>query len=158
MPTKPPKPTPDDDPIDPIWIRVPADKKLLQFLSSRGARADKGRSPWNRSHILRMQLDLWLASLDESDPRATRNFPQAYYDLTIKLLTEPWELNARMIKRLSAYVQTLLDLDDLLTEAGIDRGAYLAALEDLSFAERLHLVEAAQAHHAPKPHPGSPDL
>jgi hypothetical protein len=107
--------------------------------------------------MLRGQLDLLVAVVDESDPRLTRDFPQEYYDLTLELLTEPWSLNAQMIKKLTVYVQAL-NLEELLEQHGIDQEPYLQALEKLTFAERLHLVEAAQAHHAPRPVPGSPDL
>jgi hypothetical protein len=36
---------------------------------------------------------------------------------------------------------------ELFAEAGVERAAYLKAIAELSFAERLHLVEAAQVYH-----------
>jgi hypothetical protein len=130
---------------------------MLDFLTRLGARSDKGGSRWSRANVVREQFDLFLASLDESDPRHTRDFPQRYYDLVLALLTEPWSLNATTIKILDAYISTLPTFKALLTEAH-QREAFLAAIAELSFAERLHLVEAAQIHYAPLPKPGSPDL
>ncbi len=159
MPPKRPKSTKQEQPRDGyVNLRIPASDKLLAHLESLGARPDRGGSPWNRSNVLRGQLELFLASLSESDPRATRSFPQEYYEVTLQVLTEPWLLNARVIRVLPSYVEAQPDLGSILAELGVDRAAYLKALGKLSFAEKLYLVEAAQMHHAPKPDPTSPDL
>jgi hypothetical protein len=156
-PSKPPKPKPPQVPGY-VSLRVPATDKLLVHLENLGARSHRGPSPWGLSTVLRSQWDLFLASLEESDPRSTRDFPQEYYDLTIAVLTVPWELNARMIRVLPTYIQAQDDFAQLLQAAGVERAAYLQAIDELSFAERLHLVEAAQMHHAPRADPTTPDL
>jgi hypothetical protein len=159
MPPKRPKSPTQAQPKDGyVNLRIPASDKLLAHLESLGARPDRGGSPWNRSNVLRGQLELFLASLTESDPRSTRKFPQAFYEVTLEVLTEPWLLNARVIRVLPSYVEAQPDFASLLAEAGVDRKAYLKALSELSFAERLFLVESAQMHHAPKPDSTSPDL
>jgi hypothetical protein len=140
-----------------VQVKVPVNDRMLDFLNRLGARSDKGRSRWSFANVVREQFDLFLASLDESDPRVTRDFPQSYYDLTVELLTEPWSLNSTTIKILDAYISTLPHLKTLLAEAHVKRETFLAAIAGLTFAERLHLVEAAHVRHAPRVEPG-PDL
>ena len=138
-------------------LRVAVDEKLDKFLVGIGARADRGGSRWNRSAVIRRQFELYMAALDESDPRK-RGFPADFYVALVELLTEPWSLNASLIRILDRYVEGLTYLNDHLKEAGIDREAFLTAIAQLTFAERLSIVEAAEAHHAPAASSGSTDL
>jgi hypothetical protein len=141
-----------------VQVKVPVNDRMLDFLNRLGARSDKGRSRWSFANVVREQFDLFLTALDESDPRLTRGFPQNYYDLTVELLTEPWSLNSTTIKILDAYISMLPNSKALLAEAHVEREAFLAAIAGLTFAERLHLVEAAHVRHAPRVEPGSPEL
>jgi hypothetical protein len=141
-----------------VQVKLPVNDRMLDFLKRLGARSDRGRSRWSLANVVREQFDLFLTSLDASDPRATRGFPEPFYELTIELLTEPWSINGTTIKILDAYMSTLPHLGTLLAEAGVEKKAFLAAITELSFTERLHLVEAAHVRHAPRAEPGSPDF
>jgi hypothetical protein len=132
---------------------------MVDFLNRQGARPDRGRSTFSLTNVMRRQFELFIASIDESDPRLTRGFPQEYYDLTVELLAHPWTINADIIRLLDGYIARQAHLPHLLEQAGVERSAYLQAVAELSFSERLHLVEQAHVHHAPPPpEPGSPDL
>jgi hypothetical protein len=131
---------------------------MIDFLNRRGARPDRGRSTFSLTNVMRHQFELFMASIDESDPRLSRDFPQEYYDLTIELLARPWTLNADIIRLLDGYIARQAHLPHLLEQAGVERSAYLKAIAELSFSERLHLVEQAHVRHAPLPEPGSLDL
>ena len=133
-----------------MHVKVPVNDRMLDFLTRLGARSDKGGSRWSRANVVREQFDLFLMSLDESDPRNTRDFPQHYYDLAVALLTEPWTINGTTIKILDAYLPTLPHFKTLLAETHVQREAFLAAIAELSFSERLHLVEAAHVRYAPR--------
>jgi hypothetical protein len=144
-------PAPDPEPV-PSWtgrLQLKATPEMVDFLNRRGARPDRGRSAFNLTNVMLRQFELFMASIDESDPRGTRGFSQAYYDLTIELLVQPWTLNADSIRLLDSYLGRQPHFARFLAEAGVERAAYLKAIAELSFAERLHLVEAAQVHHAP---------
>jgi hypothetical protein len=152
---------PDPDPVQ-TWtgrLQIQATPEMVDFLNRRGARPDRGRSPFSLTNVMRQQFELFMASIDESDPRGSRGFPQVYYDLTVELLSQPWTLNADTIRLLDGYLGRQPHLNYLLEQTGVDRKTYLAAIAELNFSERLHLVEQAHVRHAPPPpEPGSPDL
>jgi hypothetical protein len=152
---------PDPEPAT-SWtgrLQIQASPDMVDFLNRRGARPDRGRSPFSLTNVMRQQFELFMASIDESDPRLSRGFPQEYYDLTIELVTQPWTLNADAIRLLDHYLGRQPHLNYLLEQIGADRKAYLAAIAKLNFSERLHLVEQAHVRHAPPPpEPDSPDL
>jgi hypothetical protein len=146
----------------PSWtgrLQIQATPEMVDFLNRRGARPDRGRSPFSLTNVMRQQFEFFMASIDESDPRVARDFPQEYYDLTVEAIAQPWTLNADTIRLLDGYLGRQAHLNYLLEQAGLDRKAYLAAIAELTFSERLHLVEQAHVRHAPpQPEPGSPDL
>jgi hypothetical protein len=101
---------------------------------------------------MRRNCDIWVAVIEESDPRKSRPpFPQEYYDLTLEVLDHPWTLDADLIRLLAGYIAHQANLPALLEQRGVERAAYLQAVAELSFAERVHLVEAALVRHAPPP-------
>jgi hypothetical protein len=156
----PAKAVPPPEPV-PAWtgkIQIQATPGMVDFFNRRGARPDRGRSTYSLTNVLRQQFELFMAAIDESDPRGTRGFPQEFYDLTVELLANPWSLNADIIRLLEGYIARQAHLPYLLEQFGVERSAYLKAIAELTFAERLHLVEQAQIRHAPHPEPGSPDL
>ncbi len=140
-------------------LQIQASPDMVDFLNRLGARPDRGRSPFSLTNVMRRQFELFMAAIDESDPRISRGFPQEYYDLTIELVTQPWTLNADALRLLEHYLGRQPHLNYLLEQIGADRKAYLAAIAKLNFSERLHLIEQAHIRHAPPPpEPGSLDL
>jgi hypothetical protein len=87
--------------------------------------------------------------LEECDPRVTQGFPQTYYDLCVELLNQPWSLNADTLRLLDRHLARQPRFAAALQDAGVQREAFLTAVSELGFAERLHLLEAAQVRHAP---------
>jgi hypothetical protein len=157
---QPPLPARPADAPAPLkqYVKLRVDPKMQEFLENRGARPDRGGSRWNFSAIVREQFELFMTSLNESDPRKA-GFPPKFYNVLVELLSEPWSLNGSMIKILDSYVASLPLLDEHLEAAGIDdRKAFFDAIARLSFAERLAIVEEAHVRHAPRAEPGSPDL
>jgi hypothetical protein len=129
---------------------------LIDFLNHQGALPDRGRSTFSLTNVVRRQFALLLAVIEESDPRKSRTpFPQEYYDLTVEILAHPWTLDADLIRLLDGYIAHQANLPSLLEQGGVERSAYLQAITELSFAERVHMVEKALVRHAPR-HPSSP--
>jgi hypothetical protein len=150
------KASPAPEPV-PIWtgrIQIQATPEVAEFLYRQGARPDRGGRTFGLSNVMRQQLALFLAVIEESDPRTRKNrppFPQDYYDLTIEVLAQPSTVNADLIRLLDGYIARQAHLPSLLEERGVERSAYLHAVAELDFAERLHLVEKALVRHAPTP-------
>ncbi len=142
-------------PPDRLIITIPP--AILDHLRRRGGRSDRTHGPLNYTRLLTRHLELYLCLLRRSDPRLTRALPADQYELILELLAEPLELEPFHIHRLGDY---LADRPDFLTrtrEAGIDAAELAAAVAACSFAEKLHLADAAQIRHAPRPpHPPPP--
>lgn len=138
--------------------RRPTDRRLiitltptvLDRLRSRGAQSDRHHGPYNYTRQLTRTLELYDAALVRSDPRETRGLPEAHYDLILDLLEEPERLEAFHIHRLGDYLLDLSDLAARARAAGADPGQLAAALNAMTFAEKLHLVDAAQIRSAPR--------
>jgi hypothetical protein len=139
-----------------VPTRSAADRRLiitltpavLDRLRSRGAQSDRHHGPYNYTRQLTRTLELYGAALVRSDPRETRGLPAAHYDLVLDLLEEPERLETFHIHRLGDY---LLDLPGFAARAhgaGAAAGDLAAALNAMTFAEKLHLVDAAQIHNA----------
>jgi hypothetical protein len=147
-------PSPSSAPVQ-TWtgrLQIQATPELIDFLNRQGALPDRGRSSFSLSNVMRRQVALLLAVINESDPRKIRpSFPQEYYNVTIEVLAHPWTLGADLIRLLDGYIACQTHLPSLLEREGVERSAYLHAIHELSFAERVHIVEMALIRHAPPP-------
>jgi hypothetical protein len=148
------KASPAPEPVQ-AWsgkLQIRPSPELIEFLNRLGARPDRGGSAFGLSNVMRQQLALFLAVIEESDPRKSRPpFPQEFYDLTIDVLAQPSMLNADLIRLLDGYIARQAPLSSLLEQRGLERSAYLEAIAGLDFPERVHLVEKALVRHAPTP-------
>jgi hypothetical protein len=124
---------------------------LMEFLGRFGARPDRGGGTFSRSNVLARHLDLYAGVVHNSDPRATRGFPQPYYDLTLALLSDPWSIRARDLPHLPQLLQAMPEFQDLARRHGVDTAAYLRSLGELTYSERLVLLARAEEQHAPPP-------
>lgn len=121
-------------------------------LQERGAAGDRGPS-----EVLRRRLEMLDSLIIHCDPRITRGFPDAYFDFLVSYLTAPWSLPADRIMGLEAYIAQKPGFQQAAERAGIDPAELRAAIRGLSFAEKLALIDAAEAHHthdfgaSPKP-------
>jgi hypothetical protein len=123
---------------------------LLARLEALGARSNRTRGPYNYTRQLARTLTLFNAVLETSDPRQTLGMPAASHDLVVAALTDPLELESFHIVHLG---QVLLELPAFQARAqalAIEPQDFCAQLTGYPFAERLHLVATAPAHHAPR--------
>jgi hypothetical protein len=128
-------------------ISLPTEIRLR--LEARGARSDRQRGPFNYTRQLARTLELYDAVLVKSDPRQTLAMPKHGYELVLEVLTDPLALESFHITRLGDY---LLDLPAFQAQARarkIDPQKFRDLLNGYPFAEKLHLVDAAQVRHAP---------
>jgi len=121
---------------------------------------ERGASERGAGEVLRRRLEILDSVIVHCDPRATRGFPEAFFDFLVSFLTEPWTISADRILRLDAYVAQRPGFGEAVAEAGIDPAELRAAIHGLTFAERLVILDAAEVRHAqslpprmsPKPH------
>jgi hypothetical protein len=126
-----------------IHLRQPA----VEFLELRGAQGDRRGGEHSRSAMLARHLEFYAAVINFSDPRDTRNFSAAYFDLTMQLLSNPWDIRARDIVYLHQYLADLPTFDDLVRRARVKPHEYLAKIQEFSYAEKLMLVDQAEQRH-----------
>jgi len=139
---------------DRLIITLPPD--VLDRLRTRGARSDKTHGPYNYTKQLTRTLGLYESIVVRSDPRETQDLPQEHYDLIIDELREPQRLETFHIHRLGGYLLEVPDFPQRARDLGLDPAALAKTVNDLTFAEKLHLVDSAQIHHAsPPPRPGT---
>ena len=117
---------------------------VIDRLTRRGAKPDRGRGPRSRSHMLGRQLDLLEAVVLRSDPRETHGLSDAFYDFAIRLLPDAAALSADQISVLEAHFKSRPQFRRTAEEAGIDPEPFLAAIEALPYAQKLHLVDQAE--------------
>jgi hypothetical protein len=124
--------------------------RLRQRLEARGARSDKSHGPFNYTGQLARTMELYDSVLGRSDPRQTAAMPHDHYELVLDILTDPLELEEFHILRLADYLFELPAFQALARERQIDPRQLCDTVNSYSFAEKLHLVDAAQVrHHAP---------
>ncbi len=123
--------------------------KLRRTLETRGARSDKGHGPFNYTNQLIRTMELYDSVLGRSDPRRTAGMPPDHYELVLEILTEPLELEDFHILRLGDYLFELRAFQDQARQRQLDPRPFCDALNNYPFAEKLHLVDAAQIRHAP---------
>jgi hypothetical protein len=125
--------------------------KLRSQLEARGARSDKSHGPYNYTRQLARTLALFDDVLSKSDPRNTSGLPQDRYDLILEVLTDPLSLESFHITRLGDYLLDLPLFRARAQDLALDGAEFRQAINDLPFAEKLHLALAAQVRHARPP-------
>ncbi|HEY6320807.1 MAG TPA: hypothetical protein VJA16_04540 [Thermoanaerobaculia bacterium] len=106
---------------DRLIVTLPPD--ILDRLRVRGAHPDRTHGPYNYTTQLTRTLGLHESLLVRSDPRETQEMPGDY----------------------------LLELPDCARRAralGLEPADFARAVNALTFAEKLHLVDSAQIRHA----------
>jgi hypothetical protein len=130
-------------------IALPAE--LRARLEARGARGDKSHGPYNYTRQLSRTLVFFDAVVERSDPRRTRELPQPVYDLVVEVLTDPLSIETFGIAHLGAYLRELPAFREGARELALEPAALSAQLDAYPFAEKLHLVLAAQVRHVTRP-------
>ncbi len=124
---------------------------VIVRLQTRGARADRTHGPFNYTQQLSRSLDLYESVVVRSDPRTTRGLAAEPYDLILDLLRDPQELETFHIHRLGDYLSDLPEFAACTRQIGADPAELATTVNAFSFAEKLHLVDAAQIRNAPRP-------
>jgi hypothetical protein len=127
-------------------VNLPAEN--VRMLEERGGQPDRSRGPLNQSAMLARHLDFYAGSLESSDPRASSGFPEAFFELTIDLLADPWQIRASHIEVLDRYLVRQRRFAELAARHRVDPAAYEAAIRALSYSQRIYLVDAAERRHA----------
>jgi hypothetical protein len=121
------------------------------FVQIQERSAAGGRGP---SEVLRRRLEMLDSLIVQCDPRVTRGFPDAFHAFLVSYLTAPWAIPADRIVGLEAYIAQKPGFAEACGRAGIDPAELRQAVRGLSFAEKLALIDAAEAHqtHAHQAH------
>jgi len=98
--------------------------------------------------VLRRRLDILDSPIIHCALRVTRQFPEAFYDFVVSHLDLPEPPAPDTVAHLAAHLAAQPGYDDDARRAGIDSAALFAALEPLTFAEALALVDAAEVRRA----------
>ena len=134
-----------------LIITIPPD--VIDRLKTRGARSDKTHGPYNYTQQLTRTLELYESVVVKSDPRETRELPEDQYDLVLELLQDPQRLESFHIHHLGDYLSELPPYAERARALGLDPDPFAKALNAYTFAEKLHLVDAAQVRKAPAKFP-----
>ncbi len=89
----------------------------------------------------------------KSDPRETRDLPEEHYDLVLDLIRDPQKLESFHIHHLGDYLSELPRYAERARAIGVDPAQLARDLNAYTFAEKLHLVDAAQVRNAPPKFP-----
>jgi hypothetical protein len=124
---------------------------VIDRLQAHGARSDKTHGPYNYTRQLTRTLGLYESVVLKSDPRDTQALPGEHYELIIDVLRDPCVLETFHIHRLGEYLLEIPDFTPRARAIGLDPADLARTINDLAFAEKLHLVDTAQIRHAPPP-------
>jgi len=122
---------------------------VLDRLRARGARSDQTHGPYNYTRQLTRSLNLYDSVVVRSDPRETRGLSEQHYGLILDVLRDPQRLETFHIQRLGDYLLEIPEFPQRARDLGLAPAELAATVNDLTFAEKLHLVDSAQIHHAP---------
>lgn len=122
--------------------------EVIDRLRSRGARSDKNHGPYNLTRQLTRALGLFDAVVLKSDPRETGDLGASAYDLIVDLLRDPHRLETFHVHCLGEYLLELPDFASRARGSGLEPEEFAKTVGRLTFAEKLHLVDAAQLHHS----------
>jgi hypothetical protein len=134
---------------DRLIITLPPE--VIDRLKTRGARSDKTHGPYNYTQQLTRTLELYESVVVKSDPRDTRSLPEDQYDLILDLLHDPQKLESFHIHRLGDYLLEVPVFAERARDMGLDPEELAKTLNAFTFAEKLHLVDAAQIRNPPPP-------
>jgi hypothetical protein len=132
---------------DRLIITLPP--QVIDRLRSRGARSDKTHGPYNYTQQLTRTLELYESIVVKSDPRDTRSLPEKHYDLILGLIRDPQKLESFHIHRLGDYLLEVPLFAERARAIGLDPEELARTLNAYTFAEKLHLVDAAQIRNPP---------
>jgi hypothetical protein len=132
---------------DRLIITLPPD--VLDRLRTRGARSDKTHGPYNYTQQLTRTLELYESVVVKSDPRETRDLPEKHYGLVLDLIRDPQKLETFHIHHLGDFLSELPGYAERARALGLDPDQFARDLNAYTFAEKLHLVDAAQIRNAP---------
>jgi hypothetical protein len=135
-------------PRRPTSTSVHLSDQNVRMLEERGGRPDRGNRRYNQAAVLARHLDLFAGSLERSDPRVSAGFPQAFFELTLALLTDPWQISADQIDFLDVTLTRRREFGELAARHGVDPTAYEEAIRSLSYSHRIYLVDAAEKKYA----------
>jgi hypothetical protein len=124
---------------------------VVERLKAHGARSDRTHGPYNYTQQLTRALQLYESVVVRSDPRDTRALPEDHYGLILDLLEDPHELETFHVHHLGDYLAELPAFAARARQLGLDPAKLAKTLNAYTFAEKLHLVDAAQIRHAPRP-------
>jgi hypothetical protein len=135
--------------------------EVIASLRRRGATSRKTKQPGDPaapSLTLGLQRNLgrFEQMLSHSDPRATRGLAPQIYDAIVEAITEPRSLKVTEIHRLGLYLASLPGFQERARSLGLPIETLADEINAYSFAEKVHLVDAAElVHHgrAGKPKP-----
>jgi hypothetical protein len=122
--------------------------ELRARLEARGARSDKGHGPYNYTRQLGRTLELFDSLLAKSDPRQTNAMPQDDYDLVVAALPDALMLVTFHIAHLGDFLFELPAFRARAAELALDPQELRDRINAYPFAEKVHLAQAAQIHHA----------
>ena len=119
-----------------------------RVLEARGARPDKGHGRHGLTATLDRLLEDHVAALRLSDPRKTHGMTEDEYRLILDALTEPY-LEVFAIQHLGDYIAETRTFQEMARKRSIDPAKLQDKLNAYPYIQKLHLVDAAQAHYAP---------
>jgi hypothetical protein len=138
-------------------IAVQLSTQHAQQLAKLGARAHRGGGTFSRTQVLGRMIDAFHLYQAFTDPRQTRDLPEPFHALVIRLLHNPWELRRFEIQNLEGVLEATPDFAKNVAAANVDPAALLAAVGNATAAEKLTLVAHAILHQAPAASAVSPE-
>jgi hypothetical protein len=124
-------------------LTVHLEPDTVDQLQERGAAGAHGPG-----YVLRRRLSILESVIIHCDPRITRGFPDTYFDFVVSYLADPCSIPPDRIAALEAHIAQRLGFQQAARRAGIDPAKLRAAIGELTFAEKLALVDAAEVHQA----------
>jgi hypothetical protein len=127
------------------------------YLERRGARSHRGGGPFSRSVVLHRTLERLRDCLEHSDPRKTRGMSEKMHQLVVRLLPKPWELKSFEVEHLALILERAPGFAAAAAAARLDPAALLALIAEMSYAEKLALVDHALQEQGPAASAASPE-
>jgi hypothetical protein len=141
-----------DDSLQRGNSRMTLPPEVLAYLRRRGATSRKGRQPHDQgphSYTLSLQRNLgqFNSLVHHSDPRITRGLSPNVYDLIVALIIAPRTLDLAEIKSLGDYLAGVEGFAERMRSLGLSADSLAAAVNAYTFAEKVHLIDAAELLH-----------
>ncbi len=121
----------------------------VAFLSRRGARSHRGGGTFSRSVVLHRSLQALRDILAQSDPRKTRGMAEAMHHLIKQQLPNPWTLTSFEVDQMATLLARAPGFAAAAAAAGIEPEALCTFVAQLSFSEKMSLVDHALQEQAP---------